>query len=389
MRLIRGLTLTAGLLLGLATTTVYAATAPGLTRMLIETPGTGATVAPGFLVAGYAFDPEAVSGSGVDGVVVYAFHDFGSGEPAILLGLATYGITREDVGRAFGSGFTGSGFQLATAGLGDGNYRIFAFAHNVATGMYSAYVFVDVTVTGVRALVIEAPAASASVMSSFEIDGWAIDSGAASGTGVDAIHLYLSPIGRAEPPIFLGAATYGLPRADIASAYGSRFTNSGFRLTAGGVRPGSYLLSAFAYSTATGSFSITSTRWFTVDATMAMSIDVPSAGAAIDAPAFGVMGWAIDRAAANDSGVDTLHVYGFHNPGSGEPPIFLGVARTGVDRGDVAAIYGAQFGKSGYELIVDRSAAGLAPGEYDIVVWAHSSVCNAFEAVKVVRVTLR
>jgi len=155
------------------------------------------------------------------------------------------------------------------------------------------------------------------------------------------------------------------------------------------LRPGSYLLTAFAYSLATGSFSLAATRRFTVDDTMAMAIDVPTAGATIDAPVFGVMGWAIDRASTTGSGVDTLHVYGFHNPGSGEPPIFLGVAQTGGARSDVAAIFGARFDTSGYALTVDRAASGLAPGAYDIVVWVHSSVSNTFAAVQVVRVTLR
>ena len=109
----------------------------------------------------------------------------------------------------------------------------------------------------------------------------------------------------------------------------------------------------------------------------------------VDAPLFGVMGWAIDRSAPAGTGVDTLHVYAFPDPGSGRPPMFLGVATVGVSRPDVAAIYGSQFEGGGYGLLVDRAAAGMAPGVYEIVVWTHSSVCNAFTAVQVARVTLR
>src|SRR5262245_34685200 len=106
MRLIRGVAATVGLLACLSSISpAYAAGGPGLTRMVIETPAAGATIPPAFIIAGYAFDPQAVSGSGVDGVVVYAFRNFGSGEPAIFLGTATYGITRDDVARAFGAGF--------------------------------------------------------------------------------------------------------------------------------------------------------------------------------------------------------------------------------------------------------------------------------------------
>ena len=244
-------------------------------------------------------------------------------------------------------------------------------------------------VSGVSALAIDAPAASALVMPTFTIKGWAIDSAAADGTGIDTVHLYLSPNDGADPPIFLGVATYGLPRSDIAATYGARFANSGYEFTARPLRPGPYLLTVFAHSTATGTFSLGAIRRFTVDMTTLMSIDVPAANGVVDAPVFGVMGWAIDRSAQTGTGVDTLHVYAFPDPGSGKPPMFLGIATVGVARPDVAAIYGSQFEDGGYWLLVDRAAAGMAPGVYDIVVWTHSSVCNAFTAVQVVRVTLR
>ena len=357
--------------------------------MAIETPLSGTTVPARFLIAGYAFDPEAASGSGVDAVAVYAYPNFGSGETPVSLGLATYGLARDDVARAFGSRFAASGFQLDVRGLAPGRYRIIAFARNVATGTYSTYVVTDATVAGVSALAVEAPAAAAAVTPTFSIGGWAIDGEAAEGTGVDAVHLYLSPNDGADPPVFLGVAAYGSFRGDVAVNYGARFAHSGFTFTARGLRPGPYLLTAFAHSTATGIFSLAQTRRFTVDATTLMTIDVPSANGTIDASVFGVMGWAIDRSAAAGAGVDALHVYAFRDPGSGQPPVFLGVAATGQERSDVAAIYGSQFANSGYWLIVDRAAAGLAPGVYDIVVWAHSSACDAFTAVSVVRVTLR
>jgi len=372
-----------------STTSVDQSAQPGLTRMSIETPLNGSTQPLTFLIAGYAFDPEAPSGSGVDGVVMYAYPNFGSGEPAISLGPAAYGLTRNDIARQYGSAFVSSGFQLMATGLPAGTYRIVAFAHNVATAAYSSYTFVDVSVQGFSAMSIDVPAASATVMPSFVIAGWAIDNQAADGTGIDAIHLYLSPNDGADPPLFLGVATYGVPRPDVAAAYGSRYANSGYQFAVNGLQPGNYLLTAFAHSSATGLFSLARAVRFRVDVTALVTIDMPSPGSAVDAPVFGVMGWAIDRSATGGSGIDTLHVYGFRNPGSGEPPIFLGVASVGSARPDVAAIYGSQFADSGYWLFVDRAALGLTPAPYDIVVWAHSSVTNSFTAVSVVRVTLR
>lgn len=356
--------------------------------MAIETPTAGAATPPSFLIAGYAFDPESTSGSGVDAVAVYAYPNFGSNEPAVFLGNAEYGIPRQDVSRTFSTS-ANCGFQLRASGLAPGSYRLFAFARNIAAGFYSAYVFVDITIAGTRAIAIDAPAASATVSPAFEIRGWAIDGAAPDGTGVDAIHVYLAANDGASQPAFLGVATYGLSRPDVAASYGSRFANSGYQFSASGVQPGSYVLCAYAHSTVTGSFSIVATRPFTVDNTTMMSIDTPSAGATIDAPTFTVAGWAIDRVATSGSGVDALHVYAFRDPGSDQPPTFLGVAQVGVGRSDVANLFGNQFLKSGYELGVDRAALGLTPGVYDIVVWTHSSVSNAFTAVSVVRVTLR
>src|SRR5262249_5728765 len=140
---------------------------PGTTRMAIETPLSGATLASAFLAAGYAFDPAATSGSGVDAVVLYAYHNFGSGEAPAFLGAATYGTAREDVARAYGSTFTNCGFQLNVSGLPTGSYRIFAFAHNMAASAYSAYVFADVTVGGARVITIDTPADSSSVTAAF------------------------------------------------------------------------------------------------------------------------------------------------------------------------------------------------------------------------------
>jgi hypothetical protein len=51
----------------------------------------------------------------------------------------------------------------------------------------------------------------------------------------------------------------------------------------------------------------------------------------------------------------------------------------------VAAIFGPQFTKSGYGLIVDS----LSPGTYDLAVFAWSTVQGRFVPAKVVRVTVR
>jgi hypothetical protein len=143
----------------------------------------------------------------------------------------------------------------------------------------------------------------------------------------------------------------------------------------------------------TAGYSIVRTVHVTVSATALMSIDTPSAESTIAAPTFEIGGWSIDRAVESTvlsgTGVDTLHVYAFPNPGSGDAPIFLGVATLRISRPDVGAAYGSRYDTAGYELTVDRSALGLTPGVYNIAVVSHSAVSGTFNNVAVVRVTLQ
>jgi uncharacterized delta-60 repeat protein len=94
-------------------------------------------------------------------------------------------------------------------------------------------------------------------------------------------------------------------------------------------------------------------------------------------------GWAADLDSQVDSGVATVHVWAYPVDGGG--PIFLGAADYGGARPDVAAIYGERFGHTGYGLRVD----GLAPGTYDLAVFAYSTVKGGFVPARTVRVTVR
>ena len=97
-----------------------------------------------------------------------------------------------------------------------------------------------------------------------------------------------------------------------------------------------------------------------------------------------VAGWAADLDSGIDSGVDTVHVWAYPtdgrpSTGSGQAtPIFVGAADYGGARPDVAAIYGERFLKSGYGLKV----RGLAPGTYDLAVFAYSTVKGGFVPLK-------
>ncbi|MCA1561334.1 MAG: fibronectin type III domain-containing protein [Acidobacteria bacterium] len=115
-----------------------------------------------------------------------------------------------------------------------------------------------------------------------------------------------------------------------------------------------------------------------------MNIDLPSNNAA-SLPDFVVAGWAADVSATGDSGVNAVHVWAYPNPGSGNAPVFLGAAQINVPRPDVGAAFGENFTNSGFALHV----AGLSPGWYDVVVFAHSRVAGTFNNAKTIRIRVQ
>ena len=122
---------------------------------------------------------------------------------------------------------------------------------------------------------------------------------------------------------------------------------------------------------------------FNQEPTPRMGIDLPGSEAVVFQP-FVMAGWAVDRAASGGTGVDAIHVWAYPDPGSGTSPIFLGAATYGDARPDVGAVFGSQFTNSGYSL----TGSGLAPGAYDLVVYAHSAVTGTFNNAQAVRITI-
>ena len=111
-------------------------------------------------------------------------------------------------------------------------------------------------------------------------------------------------------------------------------------------------------------------------------IDTPTSQQDVGQP-FVLAGWAVDLDDEVGTGIGTLHVWAY--PLNGGQPLFAGVASYGASRPDVAALYGDRYKASGYQLTV----AGLPPGNYDLAVFAWSTVVNGFVPARTVRVTVR
>ena len=88
----------------------------------------------------------------------------------------------------------------------------------------------------------------------FILAGWAIDTSAPSGTGVDGIHVWAFPVA-GGPPTFVGMPVLGGSRPDVGAYFGSRFTPSGYNMVAN-LPPGTYDLSVYAHSSVTHTFDI-------------------------------------------------------------------------------------------------------------------------------------
>ncbi len=228
---------------------------------------------------------------------------------------------------------------------------------------------------------VDVPTVPASVSGPFLVGGWAIDAGATSGSGVDAVHVWAFPTTGAAPT-FLGAANLGVARPDVGNAFGQQFSASGFELTASIATPGTYDLNVYAHSTVNGTFNDVQTVRVTVLAPASIArmwVDTPEANQNLSQN-IRVAGWAIDAGSSMGPGVDAVHVWAY--PTTGAAPILVGVATYGSARPDVAAAFGSsRFTNSGF--VVQST---LPVGEYDLVVFAHSAVVNAFNNTIVLRI---
>ncbi len=225
--------------------------------MNIDLPAQGAVVAQPFVLAGWAFDASAPSGTGISTIHVWAFQsqpwDYYLAVPAFV-GVPNFG-SRPDVGAAFGTQFTPSGFGLVVSGLPPGAYQLALFGWVDAIGGFGIVRTVDVTIVSSTQLAIDLPPNFSTVNQPFHVAGWSIDTAAASGTGIDTIHVWAHPT-TGGPPVFVGVPALGGIRPDVAAVFGNaRYGPSGYNMAASGLAPGTYDLVVYTHSTVTNDFS--------------------------------------------------------------------------------------------------------------------------------------
>ena len=103
-------------------------------------------------------------------------------------------------------------------------------------------------------VVIDTPRSQQDVGQPFMLAGWAADLDAATGTGIDTLHVWAYPA-TGGAPVFLGTPALGGARPDVAAVHGDQFRTSGFGLPLRGLIPGTYDLAVFPWSNVTGVFA--------------------------------------------------------------------------------------------------------------------------------------
>lgn len=363
-------------------------------QLMIDGPASSSTVNSDLLLSGWAADLGAPTGPGVDAIHVYAYPNPGSGTAPIFMGIAAYGTARADVAAAYGSQFLNSAYTLPIVGLAPGLYDLVLYGHSTVTNAFSFSRGVRVTVGVPTApgakLSLDMPRTGDNIDGALAIGGWAVDQRASSGPGVDGVNVWAYPApGSGRLPMFLGAATFGGNRSDVASALGNqRFKLSGFDMTVVSLQAGVYDIVAFPHSTYSGGYESPRVARVTIRPSVLIMVDGPANNGTVSRT-FAISGWSLDRRATANNGIDALHVWAYPNPGSGTAPIFLGATVTGLPRGDVAAIYGSQFATSGYGLTVTVPQPPTGGMFYDLVVFAQSKSTGLFENAAVVRIKVQ
>jgi len=329
-------------------------------RGAIDPPTDGFTVPLSFTLTGWAIDVNGPGG--VDAVYFWAFPVAG-GSPVAISANAAFGLPRTDVEAEYGSFFKNSGFSVTITNLPAGTYRLVPFVHET-TGYFSQIQSAVFTVQDGAHGGIDSPAPSSVIPGFFTVTGWAIDTAAATGTGVDGVYLWAYP-DSGGPARNLGWAQYGIARPDIAAQYGNRFLNSGYSLqTALAIPPSTFTVVAYVHDTVAGGFYqqqvVTVVRQFDPLG----AIDPPANGFTVPSP-FTVTGWAWDT---DGFAIDAVYFWAFPVAG-GSPIAITANAAYGLPRSDVEAHYGPLARSTGFSVTISN----LPPGSYRLVPFVHET----------------
>jgi len=235
-------------------------TPSGGVQMAVDTPSANQTLLPPFAVGGWAVDSRALNDNGVDQIHVWAVPT-NPQLPAWFVGICIPNGDRPDVAQIYGQHHLPSGFGVTMANLPPGQYNLVFTPHSSVTGdfAFDKAIARPINVTGsvithIASLNWADRFANGGV--GMTVAGYAVNLASQSGTGIDAVHVWALDPTNATAPVFLGAATLGLPDA-AAAILGQQFANGGYSLVNGTpISPGLRYIAVFSHSVGAPSFNI-------------------------------------------------------------------------------------------------------------------------------------
>ena len=365
----------------------------------IDVPSYGQTVSGSFFNFGWALTPNATPSCVVNNGSVYMSIDSGS------LTAVSYGDPRADIAAAF-PGFTngsnaGGAFFLNTTTLSNGTHQIGWYVVDScgrAEGVGSRFFDVLNSGTGTipsdqagqeaarAAEAVQGPAQASVETEPARVrrhDG-EVQTAAANSHGVRIVAVSVGErieieLPRLENAAYSGACVTGAGRGPLPTGSSLDARTGTFYWEPAPGFLGGFDLEFVAIGS--GEQRTTLVR-VVVGPPMRTTIDLPWNGATVQQP-FWLSGWTGDLAANEGTGIDAVHVWAY--PVGQVAPVFLGFGLLGDARPDVATVYGRQFERSAYNVLVSN----LRPGVYDIVAYPHRVATNTFDGARVVRVVVR
>ena len=354
-----------------ASVTVAVAAIPP--SVYIESPVAGSVLSGSVLVSGWALDNTSVIGTAISSVKVKV--------DGVQVGAATYGITRPDVCNAYpgrpGCPNVGFSYLLNTAPLGGGPHTITVSATDSEGTPDVGSSDVTISVANIPPSVyIDSPAPGAVLSGSVTVTGWALDNTTTIGTAISSVQVKVDGV-------VVGAATYGLSRADVCAAYAGRpgCPNVGFSysLNTAMLSPGTHLLTASATDSDTnpdsGAWSIS----FQIAPLPNVQIDSPADGATVSGPV-AVTGWAIDNTSTVGTAISSVQV--------SVDGLVVGNATYGVSRPDVCNAFPGRPSCPNVGFAYQLDTTSLSPGQHKITVTATNSDATPKKGVASVTVTV-
>jgi hypothetical protein len=192
--------------------------------------------------------PHVLVYDGVTGAAVQSFYAF---DPTFAGGVRV--AVGDVTGDRHGEIIAGSGPGMhATVRVFDGATGAIV-SETQPYGAFANSVFVA-TRAPVNRMALDLPAVASTVSGPFAVGGWALIDDPVT-TGIAAIHVWAVPV-TGGVPTFLGVATTGDTRPDVAALFGAQYTHAGYYLIAPALPPGVYDIAVSAQSSVTGTFEV-------------------------------------------------------------------------------------------------------------------------------------